>query len=245
MSSKQEIVDGVRGLETAIKTVGASMMHIENFPSNRVLAGTAVFGQMQLMILHAQAIEASATTEHAITASAQLQPMVLAWCRMMALFREPDTNAAAIMSLRQGCVDRLEHLRSMEPEAGEVARLEDALTVLRTVAIAAGAGHGERGTRAPGRGGTEGLIEDAREWLRMTPHVLDEFDNALAEAEYVGPTPLLISESDGVERILYLAFSAEMNEAANRTCFHASRVLTRAWEQITRTFGIAEAPIET
>ena len=101
------------------------------------------------------------------------------------------------------------------------------------------------GTRSPGRGGTEGLIDDAREWLRSTPHVHEEFDDALAEAEYVGPTPLLISESDGVERILYLAFSAEANEAANRTCFHASRVLTRAWEQITRTFGIAEAPIET
>jgi hypothetical protein len=245
MSSKQEIVDGVRGLETAIKAVASSMMNIENFPANRVLAGTAVFGQMQLMILHAQAIEASATTEHAITASAQLRPMVLAWCRMMALFREPDPNAAAIMSLRQGCVDRLEHLRTVEPDAAEVGRLEDALNVLRTVAMAAGSGRGERGTRAPGRGGDDGMIDDARDWLRLTPHVLVEFDDALAESDHLGPTPMMISESDGVERILYLAFSDQAAEAANRTCFHASRVLMRAWEQITRTFGIAEAPIET
>ena len=89
------------------------------------------------------------------------------------------------------------------------------------------------------------MIEDARDWLRLTPHVLVEFDDALAESEHVGPTPMMISESDGVERILYLAFSDDAIEAANRTCFHASRMLTRAWEQITRTFGIAEASIET
>jgi hypothetical protein len=245
MSSRHEVVDGVRGLEAAIKSVSASMMHVENFPSDRVLAGTAVFGQMQLMIMHAQAIEVAASTEHAITACAQLRPMVLAWCRLMALFREPDPNAAAIMSLRQGCVDRLEHLRAVEPESGEVARLENALNVLRTVAMAAGSGRGERGTRAPGRGGEAGMIDDARDWLRLTPHVLTEFDDALAESEHLGPTPMMISESDGVERILYLAFSDEPAEAANRTCFHASRVLARAWEQVGRTFGIAEAPIET
>lgn len=244
MTNRHEFGVGVQELASAIKSVTASMQAVEGFPGNRVIAGTAAFGQLQLMMLHALAIEATATTEHAITASAQLRPMVLAWCRMMALFREPDPNAAAIMSLRQGCVDRLAHLRDVDPETGEVERLEKALHVLHTVAVSAGGSGASRGTRAPGRGGVDGLIENARAWLRATPHVLAEFDVALAEAENLGPTAVMVSEP-GDEHVLYLAFSDDPRESANRTCGHASRMLTRAWEQIARTFGIAEAPIET
>jgi hypothetical protein len=244
MSSQGEFDDGVRGLEATIKMVIAAMGSAEDLPGDRALAGTAVFGQMQLMLLHGLAINASAKTEHVIVASAHLRPMMLAWCRMMALFRETDPNAAAIVSLRQGCVDRLEHLRAADPESGEVARLENALEALQRVASSVTDNRGFRGTRAPGRGGTAGLIEDARVWLRATPQVLADFDAALAEADNAGPTPVMISDAEGGPNVFYLAFSDDPAEAANRVCLRASRVLARAWEQIARTFGIAEAPIE-
>jgi hypothetical protein len=244
MSSQNEFEDGARGLEATIKMVIAAMGSADDLPGNRALAGTAVFGQMQLMLLHALAINASSSTEHVIVAAAHLRPMMLAWCRMMALFRETDPNAAAIVSLRQGCVDRLEHLRGIDPTCAEVDRLENALSVLQSVANSVTENRGFRGTRAPGRGGTAGLIEDARAWLRATPQVLVDFDQALAEADNAGPTPVMISDADGSPNVFYLAFSDDLRESANRVCFRASRVLARAWEQIARNFGIAEAPIE-
>jgi len=232
---------GVRELEAAIRSVGAAMMHIDNSPGSRVLAGTAVFGQMQLMVLHAQAIEATAASEHALTSSAHLRPMMLAWSRIIALFREPDPNAAAIMSMRQTCVDRLAQLREADPETGEVGRLEKALELMQSVANGGGQ-QAPRGTRSLGRGGQGSLIENARAWLKSTPEVLAEFDDALAEADCAGPTPVMVADSDGNERVIYLAFSDNPDESANRICYQASRILVRSWEQIARAFGITPAP---
>jgi hypothetical protein len=246
MDANDEVLDGVSSLRAVISTVAASMSRIENFPDGHVLVGTAAFAHVQLMTLHAQAIEAAAESEQAITASAHLRPMLLAWCQMMALFREPNPNAAAIASLQQVCVDRLEHLRAVDPEFGEVTRIENALRVIHSIATAAditmgASAHASRGARAPGRGGAATLLDEAREWLRPTPRILAEFDEALAEADRLGPTPVLISEADGNGQVIYLAFSDEPREAANRICLQASRVLMHAWEQVAMAFGLDTA----